>query len=79
MRNFKHFLRSRYVFLAGATAASAQLVDGNRISVSVPNEFVLRDKTLPAGQYTIERTPITPTRLRCSSSAAKTKRWCSIR
>lgn len=59
MRNFKHFIAIAVVFLAGATAASAQLVDGNRISVSVPNEFVLRDTTLPAGEYTIERTPVT--------------------
>jgi hypothetical protein len=59
MRNFKTIIASAILFLAGVTAANAQLSDGGRISVSVPNSFVLRDKTFPAGEYTITRTPAT--------------------
>jgi hypothetical protein len=59
MFNFKSVFAVAALFLGGVTAANAQLVDGSRISVSVPNAFVLRDTTLPAGEYTIERTPST--------------------
>ena len=59
MRNFKSLFAAAILFLAGVTAANAQIADGGRISVSVPNEVVLRDKTFPAGTYTIARTPAT--------------------
>lgn len=59
MRNFKSIFAAAILFLTGVTAANAQIADGGRISVSVPNEFVLRDKTFPAGTYTITRTPAT--------------------
>lgn len=59
MRNFKSIIAAAVLFLAGVTAANAQLTDGGKISVSVPDAFVLRDKTFPAGVYTITRTPST--------------------
>ncbi len=55
----KFLLAAAVLFIGGATAANAQLVNGSTIKVSVPNSFVLRDETFQAGNYTIERTPST--------------------
>jgi hypothetical protein len=53
----KLFLAASFLVLGGLSAANAQIVDGTAIKVSVPNAFVLRDKTFEAGVYTFERTP----------------------
>jgi hypothetical protein len=42
--------------LGGLTAANAQIEPGEALRIDVPHSFVVRDKTLPAGKYTI--TPI---------------------
>lgn len=55
----KLFLSVALLVLGGFTAANAQIVDGTAIRVSVPNAFVLRDKTFEPGIYTFERTPVT--------------------
>ena len=59
MFNLKSIIAVAVLFIAGVTAANAQLVDGSTIKVTVPNSFVLRDETFEAGDYTIERTPST--------------------
>lgn len=53
----KIMLAAAVLFIGGVSAANAQVSNGSIIKVSVPSEFVVRDATLPAGEYTIERTP----------------------
>ena len=55
----KFMLAAAVLFIGGVSAANAQLVNGSAIKVSVPSAFVLRGETLPAGVYTIARTPST--------------------
>lgn len=47
------------LFLGGVSAANAQIASGSVVKFNVPTSFVVRDETLPAGNYTIERTPST--------------------
>jgi hypothetical protein len=53
----KFMLAAAVLFIGGVSAANAQLVTGGVIKAKIPNAFVLRDETFPAGTYTIERTP----------------------
>lgn len=55
----KLFLAASFLVLGGFSAANAQIVEGTAIKVSVPNAFVLRDKTFEPGVYTFSRTPVT--------------------
>jgi len=55
----KFMLAAAVLFISGVSAANAQIADGSIITVNVPSSFVLRNETLPAGTYTIERTPST--------------------
>jgi len=57
MSNFtiKFILVSLVLAVGGVTATSAQ-VNGAAIRADIPYDFVLRDKTFPAGKYTIQRT-----------------------
>lgn len=52
----KFMLAAAVLFIGGVSAANAQLVMGGVIKAKIPNAFVLRDETYPAGTYTIERT-----------------------
>jgi len=42
-----------FLVLGSFTAANAQLGNGNAIRVTVDHPFVVKDKTFPAGKYTI--------------------------
>lgn len=44
------------LILGGFTAAYAQMNADTILKVKIPNSFVLRDKTYPAGEYTIKPT-----------------------
>ena len=55
----KFILAASILILGGFSAVSAQITNGSVIKVSVPSSFVVKDETLPAGVYTIERTPST--------------------
>jgi hypothetical protein len=60
MSNFtaKFLLAVAVLVFGGISAANAQIADV-AIKVNIPNSFVLRDKTFPAGEYTIKRTDST--------------------
>jgi len=53
----KLILSVAVLVLAGASAANAQIGFGSAIRVNIPNAFVVKDKTFPAGKYTISQTP----------------------
>lgn len=53
----KFMLAVAILIVGGVSAASAQLVGGTALKFSVATPFVLKDKSFPAGNYTIERTP----------------------
>ena len=55
----KFMLAAAVFVLGGISAANAQLANGAVIRADIPNSFVLRDETYPAGKYTFERTPST--------------------
>ncbi|HEX3101261.1 MAG TPA: hypothetical protein VHQ01_05695 [Pyrinomonadaceae bacterium] len=55
----KFMLAASILIIGGVTAASAQLTSGAVLKFNVASSFVLRDKSFPAGSYTIERTPST--------------------
>ena len=55
----KFMLAAAVLFIGGVSVANAQLVNGAVIKAKIPNAFVLRDETFPAGNYTIERTAST--------------------
>lgn len=57
MFNFKTLVAVAVLVLGGISAANAQIVDNSAIKIAVPSPFVLRGETLPAGVYTIARTP----------------------
>jgi hypothetical protein len=42
------------LFVSGAVAANAQIARGSVLRVNIPSSFTVRDKVLPAGEYTIE-------------------------
>ena len=60
MSNFtaKFLLAVSFLVFGGISAVNAQIGD-TAIRVNIPNSFVLRDKTYPAGEYTIRRTDST--------------------
>lgn len=60
MSNFttKFLLAIAILMFGGVFAANAQIT-GTTLKVSVPNSFILDDKTYPAGEYSIEQTPNT--------------------
>ena len=51
----RFLLVASLLVVGGVSAASAQIGD-TAITVNIPNSFVLKDKTYPAGEYTIRRT-----------------------
>jgi hypothetical protein len=53
------FMFAAAILFIGVSAANAQIANGSQISVNVPSDFILKDKTFAAGNYTIERTPST--------------------
>ncbi len=55
----KFMLAAAVLFIGGVSAANAQLASGAAIKADIPNSFVLRGETFPAGKYTIARTPST--------------------
>ncbi len=55
----KFLLAIAILIVGGVSAASAQLVNGNALKFNVTSPFVLKDKSFPAGNYTIARTPST--------------------
>lgn len=55
----KLMLAASILVIGGVTAASAQLNPGAVLKFNVASSFVLRDKSFPAGSYTIARTPST--------------------
>lgn len=57
--NIKSLLIVATLTLGGITAANAQIADGSRLTVNIPNSFVVNDKTFDAGVYTISRTSAT--------------------
>ena len=59
MSNVKAVFLAAILILGGVTVANAQLVNGSVMRVNIPTSFVIRDRPFPAGNYTIERTPIT--------------------
>ena len=55
----KFMLAAAVLFIGGVSAANAQIGYGSQIGVTVPSDFIIKDKTFTAGEYTIERTPST--------------------
>lgn len=55
----KLMLAAAVLFVGGVSAANAQISNGSVVKVNVPDSFVVKDTKLPAGDYTIERTPST--------------------
>ena len=57
MSNFtiKFILVSLFLAVGGTATANAQ-ANGAILRADIPYDFVLRDKTFPAGKYTIQRT-----------------------
>ena len=60
MSNFtaKFVLAVSFLMLGSVSAANAQIGPG-ALKLNIPHSFVLRDKTYPAGEYTIRRTAST--------------------
>jgi hypothetical protein len=54
----RSFLVVSLLIVCGVTAANAQWREGSSLNVDIPNSFTLNDKVLPAGKYTIERSPV---------------------
>jgi hypothetical protein len=52
----KLLLAASFVLLGGLTAATAQ-VPGSGLKINAPEPFAIKGKVLPAGDYTISRTP----------------------
>ncbi|MEP6946739.1 MAG: hypothetical protein ABJA02_12540 [Acidobacteriota bacterium] len=52
----KFILASSLIVLGGFTATQAQMYSDTVLKVKIPNAFVLRDKTYPAGDYTFKPT-----------------------
>lgn len=44
--------------VAGVTAANAQLALGSSLKVNIPTSFIVNDKVMPAGEYSISRSPL---------------------
>jgi hypothetical protein len=55
-RNITNTALTLSFLLFGGFAAFAQIDDGTLIKANIPFSFVVRDKTLPAGDYLIKRT-----------------------
>jgi len=53
----KFMLAVSILIIGGVSAASAQLGFNSVLKFNVASAFVLKDKSFPAGTYTIERTP----------------------
>jgi hypothetical protein len=51
----KILFTAMFLFLLGASAASAQFADGSVLKVKIPVSFVVREKTFPAGEYVFAR------------------------
>ena len=59
MFNFKtkFFLMASFLVLGGVSAANAQVADDTALKFDVSHSFIVKDTTLPAGSYTLTRTP----------------------
>jgi hypothetical protein len=59
MFNFKtkFFLMASFLVLGGVSAANAQVGDDTALKFNVSHSFIVKDTTLPAGSYTVTRTP----------------------
>jgi hypothetical protein len=59
MFNFKTkvLMMASFLVLGGVAAANAQVSDSTALKFDVSHSFMVKDTTLPAGRYTITRTP----------------------
>ena len=57
MSNLKSIFLAAALIVGGITVANGQLTQGSVMRVEIPTSFVIMDKTFPAGEYTLERTP----------------------
>jgi hypothetical protein len=56
-KTFKIILGLFFLSVAGSTLTNAQIPDHTVIKADIPFSFILRDKTFPAGAYTLRQTP----------------------